>query len=108
MPSKEEIEEAKRHCKKVLEADPLKGTIDFDYCDVDILIAGIEQLEVEKTEREKTNDKYLQKLVYALSPTNHLLDNYYNRSFKKIIAENIDLETDKIKKMLKDCWEGRY
>ncbi len=68
----------------------------------------IEQLEAEKQELEKTNDKYLQKLVYALSPTDHLLDNCYNRSFKKIIAENIDLEICKIKKILKDCWEGRY
>lgn len=50
MPSKEEIEEAKRNCKRVLEVDPLKGTIDFDYCDIDTLIAGIEQLEARNTE----------------------------------------------------------
>lgn len=116
MPSKEEIEAIGRIKYNDI-AKPLYCG-DLTICnieDLEIVInlverqqKELEQLEVEKTEREKTNDKYLQKLVYALSPTNHLLDNYYNRSFKKIIAENIDLETDKIKKMLKDCWEGRY
>ncbi len=51
MPSKEEIEEAKRNCKKILEyTNPLSGMADFDYCDVDTLISGLEQLEAEKTE----------------------------------------------------------
>lgn len=64
----------------------------------------IEKLE----EKEKLNDKYLQKLVYALSPTTHALGDNYNNAFKKIIAENIDLETCKIKRELKDCWDGRF
>ena len=49
MPSKEEIEQAKRNCKIVLETDPLKGTIDFQYNDVDTLVEGLEQQEAEKT-----------------------------------------------------------
>lgn len=48
MPSKEEIEQAKRNCKRVLETDPLKSTIDFQYNDVDTLIEGLEQLEAER------------------------------------------------------------
>lgn len=51
MPSKEEIEQAKRNCKKILEyTNPLSGMADFDYCDVDTLISGLEQLEAEKQE----------------------------------------------------------
>jgi len=53
---------------------------------------------------EKINDKYLQKLVYALSPTTHTLGDDYNSKFKNIIKDNIDLETCKIKRKLKECW----
>lgn len=55
-------------------------------------------------ESEELNDKYLQKLVYALSPTTHPLDDRYNSAFKNIIADNIDLETCKIRRKLKECW----
>jgi len=75
----------------------------------------IEKLESDKQkliekleEKEKLNDKYLQKLVYALSPTTHALGDSYNNAFKSIIADKIDLETCKIKRELKDCWEGRF
>lgn len=68
-----------------------------------------EQKLIEKLEeKEKLNDKYLQKLVYALSPTTHALGDSYNNAFKSIIADKIDLETCKIKRELKDCWEGRF
>lgn len=64
---------------------------------------------IDKLEEEyRLNDKYLQKLVYALSPTTHVLGDSYNNAFKNIIASNIDLETCKIKRELKDCWEGRF
>lgn len=71
----------------------------------------IEQLELDKQkliekleEKEELNDKYLQKLVYALTPTTHTLGDDYNNAFKNIIAENINLETCKIKRKLKECW----
>ena len=64
----------------------------------------IEQLENKVKEQEELNNKYLQKLVYALTPTTHELSTSYNEKFKKIIAENIDLETCKIKRLLKECW----
>lgn len=71
----------------------------------------IEQIETEnkklkedKKELIELNNKYLQKLVYVLSPTKHTLGDDYNTNFKKIIAENIDLETCKIKQKLKECW----
>lgn len=64
----------------------------------------IEQLETEEQKLIEINDKYLQKLVYALTPTQHALGDNYNNEFKKIIADNIDLETCKIKRLLKECW----
>lgn len=56
-------------------------------------------------ELEVTKDKYLQKLVYALTPTTHELSTDNNNAFKRIIAENIDLETCKIRRKLKEFWE---
>lgn len=64
----------------------------------------IEQLKLEKQELEEKNDKYLQKLVYALTPTTHALDTDNNNAFKQIIADNIDLETCKIRRKLKEFW----
>lgn len=64
----------------------------------------INQLENKVKELEATKDKYLQKLIYALTPTTHVLDDYYNNTFKQIIADNIDLETCKIKRKLKEFW----
>ena len=68
------------------------------------LIWYIDQLETDKQKLIEINNKYLQKLVYALTPTKHALGDDYNNAFKKIIAENIDLETCKIKRKLKECW----
>lgn len=71
----------------------------------------LEQLETENKELKadkqrliELNNKYLQKLAYVLSPTTHVLGDDYNNKFKQIIAENIDLETCKIKQKLKECW----
>lgn len=64
----------------------------------------INMLLEEKNRQEQLNDKYLQKLVYALTPTTHALGNEYNNGFKKIIADNIDLETCKIRRKLKEYW----
>ena len=114
MQSKEEIEKDIKILKNISEC--------FTYSmwseDTETLrrvLQYIEQLESDKQkliekleEKEKLNDKYLQKLVYSLSPTTHSLGDSYNNAFKKIIADNIDLETCKIKKELKDCWEGRF
>lgn len=61
MLSKEEIEESKRNAKRVLEADPLMATIDFQYIDISNLLEYIEQLEsdkqklIEKLEEEKNS-----------------------------------------------------
>ena len=66
--------------------------------------ADIQEVKKYIEELEQLNNKYLQKMVYALTPTTHALDNNYNNAFKKIIAENIDLETCKIKRKLKECW----
>lgn len=62
------------------------------------------ELKAEKQRLIELNDKYLQKLVYALSPTTHVLGDDYNNKFKQIIKENIDLETCKIKQKLKESW----
>ena len=64
----------------------------------------LEQKNNRIQELEEEKNKYLQKLVYALSPTRHVLGDDYNDAFKKIIAENIDLETCKIRQKLKECW----
>lgn len=64
----------------------------------------VEQLETNNQTLIKTNDKYLQKLVFALTPTTHELSTNNNNAFKKIIADNIDLETCKIKRKLKEFW----
>lgn len=64
----------------------------------------IDQLENKVKELEITKDEYLQKLVYALTPTTHELSTDNNNAFKQIIADNIDLETCKIKRKLKEFW----
>lgn len=61
-------------------------------------------LETDKQKLIELNDKYLQKLVYALTPTTHELSTNNNNAFKKIIADNIDLETCKIRRKLKEFW----
>lgn len=62
------------------------------------------ELKADKQRIIELNNKYLQKLVYLLSPTTHALGDDYNSKFKQIIKENIDLETCKIKQKLKECW----
>ena len=62
------------------------------------------QLESSNQKLIEINDKYLQKLVYALTPTTHELSTDNNNAFKKIIADNIDLETCKIRRKLKEFW----
>lgn len=64
----------------------------------------IKELKADKQRIIELNNKYLQKLVYLLSPTTHALGDDYNSKFKQIIKENIDLETCKIKQKLKECW----
>lgn len=70
----------------------------------EITYTEIQKIKKYIEELEQLNNKYLQKIVYALTPTTHALGNNYNNAFKKIIAENIDLETCKIKRKLKECW----
>ncbi len=125
MLSKEEIETCKQEARNYFEdikdrdnAGWLRGLMWYieqlesdNYEQNNIINSYIEREQklIEKLEeKEKLNDKYLQKLVYALSPTTHALGDSYNNAFKSIIANNIELETCKIKRELKDCWEGRF
>lgn len=93
MLSKEEIEEAKDCLQKTTQNTYAEGKA----IKLNNLSEYIEQLET-------INDKYLQKLVYALTPTTHELSTDNNNAFKQIIAENIDLETCKIRRKLKEFW----
>lgn len=62
MLSKEEIEEAKRNCKRVLETDPLKSTIDFQYNDVDNLLEYIEELEQKVENKDNKVKRIIKRL----------------------------------------------
>ncbi len=111
MLNKEEIEKVKRGL-----TEELNRTIKANECglstndfseSIEILenaLKYIDQLETNNKKLIETNDKYLQKLVYALTPTQHALGDDYNNAFKKIIADNIDLETCKIRRKLKEFW----
>ena len=70
-------------------------------------LKGLNKKDIEIYNLQQENEKLLQKLVYVLSPTNHYLSTAYNCKFKEIIRDNIDLESCKIKKLLKDCWEDK-
>lgn len=98
MLSKEEIE------SKLEQTEDDEITINLLYQEVDLLKSELEQLETNNKKLIETNDKYLQKLVYALTPTTHELSTYNNNEFKQIIADNIDLETCKIRRKLKEFW----
>lgn len=47
-----------------------------------------------------------EKLIYALSPTNHELALETKRNFKEILRNNIDEDTYTIKQELKKYWKG--
>lgn len=100
--TKENLETLEQHCIRQLHRE--NGQILREHEIVLELIKRYKQLENKVKEQEELNNKYLQKLVYALSPTTHALGDYYNNAFKKIISKNIDLETCKIKRKLKECW----
>ena len=51
-------------------------------------------------------DKLEEKVMYALSPTNHELSIETKRNFKKIIMKNIDEDTYTIKRELKNYWNN--
>lgn len=72
--------------------------------EIENILQYIDQLENKVKELEATKDKYLQKLVYALTPTTHELSTNNNNAFKQIVTDNIDLETCKIKRKLKEFW----
>lgn len=111
MLNKEEIENIKKglieELGRTIEANKC-GLSTNDFSESIKILEGalkyIEQLETKEQKLTEINDKYLQKLVYALTPTQHALGDNYNNEFKKIIADNIDLETCKIKRLLKECW----
>lgn len=71
----------------------------------DLIIKTMKAAKDTIQDLKKQNEQYLQKLVYALSPTTHELDTNNNNAFKEIIVENINLPTYEIKKKLKDYWE---
>ena len=52
-------------------------------------------------------DKLEDKLMYALSPTNHELSIVTKRDFKDIIRKNIDEDTYTIKQKLKEYWSSK-
>lgn len=47
-----------------------------------------------------------EKLIYALSPTNHELALETKRNFKEILRNNIEEDTYTIKQELKKYWKG--
>lgn len=51
--------------------------------------------------------KLEEKLMYALSPTNHELALDTQMNFKKIIRENLDKDTYTIKQELKEYWRSK-
>lgn len=53
----------------------------------------------------KQNKLLLTKLMFALSPTDHPLDDEYCNKFTQAILSNLDLTTSDIKKILKGIWE---
>ena len=57
-----------------------------------------------------TNKEYIEKLeeklMYALSPTKHELAENTKKLFKNIIFQNLDEDTETIKKELKKYWKG--
>lgn len=111
MLSKEEIKNIKRglteELSRTIEANEC-GLSTNDFSESIKILEGalkyIEQLETDKQKLIEINDKYLQKLVYALTPTTHELSTDNNNAFKQIIADNIDLETCKIRRKLKEFW----
>ena len=44
--------------------------------------------------------------MYALTPTKHELAKRTQEEFKRVIRENIDEDTDTIKKKLKEEWNN--
>lgn len=98
--NREEIVEAKEYLKETIQNTYAEGKS----IKLNNLFQYIEQLENKVRELEEINDKYLQKIVYALTPTTHELSTNNNNAFKKIIADNIDLETCKIRRKLKEFW----
>lgn len=46
------------------------------------------------------------KLMYALTPTKHELAKRTQEEFKRVIRENIDEDTDTIKRKLKEEWNN--
>ncbi len=53
-------------------------------------------------------EKLEQKLMYALSPTNHELSFNTKNHFRDIIRQNIDEDTYTIKAEMKKYWKGLY
>lgn len=102
MLSKEEIEDMKDNLKNLHHMLGKEPSISKDT--IENALQYIEQLETKEQKLIETNDKYLQKLVYALTPTTHELSTDNNNAFKRIIADNIDLETCKIRRKLKEFW----
>lgn len=104
MISKEEIEKAHKFLVQ-LEKEGYKYTANGrEKFIIENVFRKIDQLETREQKLIETNEKYLQKLVYALTPTTHELSTDNNNAFKRIIAENIDLETCKIRRKLKEFW----
>lgn len=64
------------------------------------------QLEEENSELKDINKKLENKLMYALSPTNHELSNKTQENFKKIIRKNLNEDTHTIKRELKKYWNN--
>jgi len=54
---------------------------------------------------EKINQQLLTKLMFALCPTDHQLDDSYKQKFKEAILNNLDKDTDTIRKILRGIWD---
>lgn len=101
-----EVQEAKEVCRNYVAGTPIKN---INVSDKNKLKNAIEILVSELDFAEQCRDAYLEKLMFALRPTDHMLDDVTKAKFKEIISENLDLETAKIREKLKIWWEcGKY
>ncbi len=90
--------------KQLLDANLLK----MDKETRTIMLDGDESikfLENQNLDLKRKSDLLLLKLMFATSPTDHLLDDAYKEKFKQAILNNLDKTTTEIKKILKDIWE---
>lgn len=80
---------------------------EFPFKTLDEFNKWLTDLQQRLSQLQQEKDKYLQKLVYNLSPITHELSTTYNEKFKEIIKDNIDKTSYEIRVLLQKCWEDK-